>query len=129
MIDTNWEDIQQCEKCHRFKRKIEFYSFKDGTKDCFCKDCIKEGIYDWDVDTFILKLKRYDVPYIEEEWNNMRARQSEKVCKNNAKYSTIFGKYLSRMNLFATKHLRFNNSATDWKETKKLFEELYESED
>lgn len=23
--DTNWEDIQQCEKCHRLKRKVLFF--------------------------------------------------------------------------------------------------------
>ena len=102
--------MKLCLNCYEPKEATKFYDLKDGTKDCFCTDCILKYINDKDPSTYIGFLKRYDIPYIPNEWDSLVESQIEKVIKNKTEYKSIFGKYLSKMRLKSYKAYTFNDS-------------------
>ena len=78
--------------------EINFYTYKDGTKAELCKSCMTLHINNFEQDTFLWLLEKFDVPYIEAEWNVLRDRAYAKdPYKMNG--MSVFGKYLSKMKL------------------------------
>lgn len=87
-----------CSKCRKTMADTNFYTYKDGTKCELCKACLTLHINNWEPDTFLWLLEKFDVPYIEAEWNVLRDRAYQKdPYKMNG--MSVFGKYLSKMKL------------------------------
>lgn len=87
-----------CEKCRKTMADTNFYTYKDGSKCELCKNCVTMHIDNWDSDTFLWLLEKFDVPYIPPEWNILRDRA---YAKDPYKITgmSVFGKYLSKMKL------------------------------
>lgn len=87
-----------CSKCRKTMADTNYYTYKDGTKCELCKACLTMHINNWEPDTFLWLLEKFDVPYIEAEWNVLRDRAYAKdPYKMNG--MSVFGKYLSKMKL------------------------------
>ena len=89
-----------------------FYQYKDGKKTELCKTCLTAHINNWEPETFLWLLEKFDVPYIEAEWNVLRDRAYN---KDPVKFGpmSVFGKYLSKMKLNQWKNFT-------WADTEKL---------
>ena len=87
-----------CQKCRKTMADTNFYMYKDGSKAELCKGCLTMHINNFEPDTFLWLLEKFDVPYIEAEWNVLRDRAFAKdPYKMNG--MSVFGKYLSKMKL------------------------------
>ena len=87
-----------CSKCRKTMADTNYYTYKDGTKCELCKGCLTMHVNNFDPDTFLWLLEKFDVPYIEAEWNVLRDRAYTKdPYKMNG--MSVFGKYLSKMKL------------------------------
>ena len=87
-----------CDKCRKTMSDVNFYTYKNGTKAELCKACLTLHINNYEPDTFLWLLEKFDVPYIEAEWNVLRDRAYAKdPYKMNG--MSVFGKYLSKMKL------------------------------
>ena len=89
---------QYCEKCRKTMADTQFYTYKNGEKCELCKACLTMHVNNFEPDTFLWLLEKFDVPYIEAEWNVLRDRA---YAKDPYKMTgmTVFGKYLSKMKL------------------------------
>ena len=87
-----------CIKCKRTLADTKFYTYKDGAKCELCKDCLTMHIDNWDPETFLWILEKFDLPYIESEWNILRDRAYAKDPHKMTGLSVI-GKYISKMKL------------------------------
>ena len=58
-----------------------FYQYKDGKKTELCKTCLTAHINNWEPETFLWLLEKFDVPYIEAEWNVLRDRAYKSVAR------------------------------------------------
>ena len=67
-----------CSKCRKTMADSNFYTYKDGSKCELCKACLTMHINNWEPDTFLWLLEKFDVPYIEAEWNVLRDRAYQK---------------------------------------------------
>lgn len=104
-----------CEKCGRMMDELNFYTYRDGTKTEQCKKCFTMHIDNFKPDTYLWLLEKMDVPYVEEEWNNIRDKAFQKdPLKMNG--MSVFGKYLSIMKLAQWKKYR-------WADTEKIRED------
>lgn len=107
-----------CEKCRKTMSVNMFYTYKDGTKAELCKPCMTMHINNWEPDTFLWLLEKFDVPYIEAEWNVLRDRAYAKDPYKMTGMS-VFGKYLSKMKLKQWKNYT-------WADTERLKQEAEE---
>jgi hypothetical protein len=105
-------EMRYCEKCKRTLAENNFYTYKDGTKCELCKACLTMHINNFDPETFMWLFPKFDVPYIEEEWNVLRDRAYQKDPYKMTGMS-VFGKYLSKMKLKQWKDYT-------WADTEKL---------
>ena len=87
-----------CEKCRKTIDEKNFYTYKDGSKCELCKSCLTMHINNFEPETFMWLLEKFDVPYIEAEWNVLRDRAYAKDPYKMTGMS-VFGKYLSKMKL------------------------------
>ena len=95
-----------------------FYTYKDGSKCELCKACLTLHINNFEPDTFLWLLEKFDVPYIPAEWNILRDRAYAKdPYKMNG--MSVFGKYLSKMKLKQWKNFT-------WADTERLQAEAEE---
>lgn len=86
-----------------------FYTYKDGTKAELCKACLTMHINNFEPDTYLWLLEKFDVPYIPAEWNVLRDRAYQKdPYKMNG--MSVFGKYLSKMKLKQWKNFNWADS-------------------
>ena len=87
-----------CNKCRRTIDEKNFYTYRDGSKCELCKACLTMHVNNFDPSTFMWLLEKFDVPYIESEWNTLRDRA---YAKDPYKMTgmTVFGKYLAKMKL------------------------------
>lgn len=114
----NNSDMLTCSKCKKTMRAINFYQYKDGTKCELCKPCLTMHINNFEPDTFLWLLEKFDVPYIETEWNVLRDKAYKKdPYKMNG--MSVFGKYLSKMKL-----KQWNKYS--WADTERLKQEAEE---
>ena len=104
-----------CPHCMKTLNEDNYYTFKNGDKDSWCKTCRTLHINNWEPDTFTPILKMFDVPYIPAEWNTLRDRAYAKDPKKMTPRS-VFGKYLSKMKLKQFKDFT-------WADTERLQEE------
>ena len=113
-----------CAKCRKTMADSNFYTYKDGTKCELCKACLTMHINNWDPDTFLWLLEKFDIPYIESEWNTLRDRAYQKDPYKMTGMS-VFGKYLSKLKL---KQYKEHNTWADteyWKEKAQLDQKQY----
>ena len=87
-----------CQKCRKTMLDTNFYTYKNGEKCELCKACLTLHINNFEPDTFLWLLEKFDVPYIEAEWNVLRDRAYAKD-PHKMKGMSVFGKYLSKMKL------------------------------
>lgn len=107
-----------CQKCRKTMADTNYYTYKNGTKSELCKSCLTMHINNFEPDTFLWLLEKFDVPYIKAEWNVLRDRAYAKdPYKMNG--MSVFGKYLSKMKLKQWKHY-------SWADTEKLAKEAEE---
>lgn len=107
-----------CSKCRKTMADTNFYTYKDGTKCELCKSCLTMHINNFEPDTFLWLLEKFDVPYIPAEWNILRDRAYAKdPYKMNG--MSVFGKYLSKMKLKQWKNFT-------WADTERLQAEAEE---
>ena len=104
-----------CPKCRKTMTDTNFYTYKNGEKCEFCKKCLTMHINNWEPDTFLWLLEKFDVPYMEAEWNTLRDRAYQKDPYKMTGMS-VFGKYLSKMKLKQYKDY-------GWADTERLKEE------
>ena len=87
-----------CSKCRKTMADTNFYQYKDGSKCELCKSCLTMHINNFEPETYLWALEKFDVPYIPAEWNILRDRAYAKdPYKMNG--MSVFGKYLSKMKL------------------------------
>ena len=87
-----------CSKCRKTMADTNFYQYKDGTKCELCKSCLTMHINNFEPETFLWALEKFDVPWLPWEWNVLRDRAYQKdPYKMNG--MSVFGKYLSKMKL------------------------------
>lgn len=98
-----------CIKCKRTLADTKFYTYKDGAKCELCKDCLTMHIDNWDPETFLWILEKFDLPYIESEWNILRDRAYAKDPHKMTGLSVI-GKYISKMKLKQFKNYAWADS-------------------
>ena len=98
-----------CIKCKRTRADTKFYTYKDGAKCELCKDCLTMHIDNWDPETFLWILEKFDLPYIESEWNILRDRAYAKDPYKMTGLSVI-GKYISKMKLKQFKNYTWADS-------------------
>ena len=55
-----------CAKCHKTMNASNFYQYKDGSKCELCKACLTLHINNFEPDTFLWLLEKFDIPYIRE---------------------------------------------------------------
>ena len=94
--DTN---KYKCERCNKVLSAVKFYTYKDGTKVEKCKDCLCAHVNNFDPETFIWLLEKMDVPYIPDEWNNIRDKEYAKDANKGMAGPVVFGRYLAKMKL------------------------------
>ena len=87
-----------CSKCRRTMSDTNFYTYKNKQKCELCKACLTMHVNNFDPETFLWLLEKFDVPYIEGEWNTLRDRAYQKDPYKMTGMS-VFGKYLSKMKL------------------------------
>ena len=98
-----------CIKCKRTLADTKFYTYKDGAKCELCKDCLTMHIDNWGPETFLWILEKFDLPYIESEWNILRDRAYAKDPHKMTGLSVI-GKYISKMKLKQFKNYTWADS-------------------
>ena len=111
-------EMRYCSKCRKTMADTNFYTYKDGSKCELCKSCLTMHINNFEPETFLWLLEKFDVPYIPAEWNILRDRAYQKdPYKMNG--MSVFGKYLSKMKLKQWKNFA-------WADTERLQAEAEE---
>lgn len=91
---------------------------KDKTHSDLCKECLTAHIDNFDPETYLWALEKFDVPYIPSQWNMLRDKAFQRDPQKMTGMS-VFGKYLSVMKLKQWKDYK-------WADTDRLQEELGE---
>lgn len=86
-----------CKKCGKTLDEGKFYTYKDGRKTQYCKNCLTMHIDNFDESTYLWILQMMDILYLPQEWNVLRDRAFAKNPHLNG--MSVFGKYLSKMKL------------------------------
>ena len=109
MAEVNNNEPRFCSKCRRTMASVNFYTLKSGEKSDMCKNCETMHINNYEPETFLWLLEKYDVPYIPSEWNVLRDRAYQKdPYKMNG--MSVFGKYISKMKLKQWKNFSYADS-------------------
>ena len=103
--------MKKCSMCEKYLPESSFYVLKNGYIDILCKKCRCKGCSDDKPWTFFPIMIYYDIPYIEKEWLELIKHQIKRAISNNGQYSSVFGKYLSKMKLCSFKNAGFKDSA------------------
>lgn len=91
-------ESRYCNKCRKTMDEKNFYTYRDGSKCELCKACLTMHVNNYEPNTFLWLLEKFDVPYIESEWNILRDRAYAKDPYKMTGMS-VFGKYLAKMKL------------------------------
>lgn len=108
-------EMVYCPKCNKTMADTNFYTYKDKSKAELCKACLTMHVNNWQEDTFLWLLEKFDVPYIKAEWDVLRDRAYQKDPYKMTGMS-VFGKYLSKMKL--KQWMKYG-----WADTERLAEE------
>lgn len=107
------ENIQSgyhyCSRCQRVLKDDNFFTYKNGEKCEMCKACLTAHLNNFEPDTFVWILEKFDVPYIEGEWNSLRDKAYN---RDPYKFNglSVLGRYLSKMKLNQFKNYGFKDS-------------------
>lgn len=113
---TTQKPQRYCSKCGKTMVEDKFYLMPNGQRSDLCKACETMHINNFDPETFKWLLEKYDIPYIEHEWNVLRDRAYQKdPYKMNG--MSVFGKYLAKMKLNQWKNYH-------WADTEMLAEQI-----
>lgn len=85
-----------CKKCGRERNLIDFFTYKNGERCPFCKECLSAGIDNKKRDTFDWILKEFNVPFIKNLWLDICKRKYQKDPDRFGPRSVI-GEYLKIM--------------------------------
>ena len=88
-----------CERCGKTLASTHFYSYRDGTKVEMCKDCLTAHVDNYNPSTFLWLLEKMNVPYIRQEWNQVRDKEYAKDPRKGMGGPVVFGRYLGKMKL------------------------------
>ena len=113
-----------CAKCGKTMALTQFYTYKDGSKCELCKACLTMHINNWDPDTYLWLLEKFDVPYIPSAWNDLLNKAYQKD-PNKITPMSVFGKYLSKMKLKQYKPYDHWADTEYWAEKEKLDREKF----
>lgn len=119
---------QYCSKCRRTMQDTNFYTYKDGTKCELCKPCLTMHVDNFNPDSFMWLLEKFDVPWIPAEWNVLRDRAYQKDPYKMTGMS-VFGKYLSKMKLKQWNQYTYADTERLAEEAEKKAEEFGRPED
>ena len=113
-----------CSKCRKTLAPTSFYTYKNGEKCELCKPCLTMHVNNWEPDTYLWILEKFDYPYIERVWVDIRDKA---YAKDPYKITgmTVIGKYFSKMKLT---QYRDHNSWADneyWKQKEEEDSKLY----
>lgn len=89
---------RRCSKCERILSVRNFYKHRNGEYDDMCRDCLCMHVNNFEPDTFIWLMERFDIPYVPPIWNKLRDRDYQKD-PNKIGGAATFGKYLSASKL------------------------------
>ena len=107
-------EMLYCPKCKKTMRGVNFYQYKDGTKCELCKSCLTMHVDNWDPDTYLWILEKFDVAYNEDFWIEIRNKAYAKdPYKING--TSVVGKYLSKMKLKQFKQWTWDRTE-EWKQ-------------
>ena len=98
-----------CKICGKEISLGEAFSFKDGTLDCYHKECRIMNCSDDKPWTYFPIMKEFNIPYIEEVWLRQMITNI-KIAINTHSYKSMFGRYLSVMKLKGYKSFEFEDS-------------------
>ena len=103
-----------CAKCSKTMAEEKFYKLRTGERSDLCKACETMHVNAYKPETFLWLLEKYDIPYIEKEWDGLRDKA---YAKDPYKVTgmSVFGKYLSKMKLNQYKEYH-------WADTERLKE-------
>ena len=89
-----------CPKCKKIYEETNYYRYKNNTR-CFdmCKKCLTENIDNFNPNTFLWLLKKFNIPFVEGEWNIIRDYICKKRPESIKDGRSVFGRYLERMKL------------------------------
>ena len=87
-----------CTRCKKTMSELKFYSLRNGEKDNICKECLCAHVNNFEPETFLWILERYDVPYLPSEWNVLRDRAYQQDHKKIGG-AAVVGKYLGKFKL------------------------------
>ncbi len=98
IVPVQGKPQRYCSKCGKTMVEDKFYLMPNGERSDLCKACETMHINNFEPETFLWLLKKYNVPYVEAEWNVLRDRAYQKdPYKMNG--MSVFGKYISKMKL------------------------------
>lgn len=122
-------ESRYCPKCMRTMADTNFYTYRNGEKCELCKSCLTMHINNYDEESFLWLMEKFDIPYIPHIWKSRREKEFEKaynkVRASGAKdpqaaaysmtkgSSVVFGKYLAQMKIKP-------NTNYTWKDTERL---------
>lgn len=118
-----------CEKCGRERPEKDFFKMKTGKRDTLCKACLTTYIDNYKPETFLWILERYNVPYIEDLWE----QQIQKILAKQgpAKFGSgsVIGQYIRLMNMTQYKEYTFlDTDRIKYEKEKKKAEEAARKE-
>ena len=87
-----------CNKCGKTLALTNFYTYKDGSHCELCKACLTMHFNNWEPDTYLWIIEKFDYPYVEAEWIKIRDKVYEKDPYKITGMSVI-GRYFSKMKL------------------------------
>lgn len=87
-----------CAKCQRWRPENQFFKTKTGERTDLCTDCLTMHVNNYDPDTFLWILEKFDVPYIKKMWIKIT---NESYQKDPSKFGprSVVGKYLRTLQM------------------------------
>jgi hypothetical protein len=92
------DDRQVCQKCGKNLKLGSFYKYRDGTYCELCKNCLTLHMDAFEESTYTWILKKFDVPYVPEEWRSI-VTAAFKKNPNKFSHTSVLGNYLGKMKL------------------------------
>lgn len=89
----------RCTKCGKTMGITQFFTYKDGTHPDLCKKCMTLHVDNFDPSTFLWLLQKFDVPYVEREWNVLRDRAYATAGPLKMNGKSVIGRYLAKMRI------------------------------
>lgn len=112
-----------CSKCGKVMGKVKFFTYKDGSHCELCKECLCLHVDNFDPNTYVWILKKFNVPYIPAEWDKIIDQTYQKKGDNFVFTGTsVVGKYLGKMKLVQWKKYV-------WDDTQSIMETKYGAKD